>query len=165
MDVDSDSPSGTDKGFTAAGVPRQRRQKIEEYDKEDEFIDDTELAWQEQAAVAKDGFFVYSGLLVPEGTKAEVESATTRGGRGGRGRGARGGRGGTTTTHASTDKDKKEVGGAATTTRGRGRGRGTGAPRAPRKTKAEKEKADAEKAKMEVASGDLVPPLMVGATG
>jgi len=45
---------------------RTRTKKAEEYDKEDDFIDDTELAWEESAAVAKDGFFVYSGPLVRE---------------------------------------------------------------------------------------------------
>ena len=39
----------------------------------DDFIDDTELAWEEQAAVAKDGFFVYSGPLVVEGEKPNIE--------------------------------------------------------------------------------------------
>jgi len=45
---------------------RTRTKKAEEYDKEDDFIDDTELAWEESAAVAKDGFFVYSGPLIRE---------------------------------------------------------------------------------------------------
>jgi hypothetical protein len=31
------------------------------------------MAWQEQAAASKDGFFVYSGPLVPEGEKVQVE--------------------------------------------------------------------------------------------
>lgn len=56
---------------------RTRTKKAEEYDKEDDFIDDTELAWQEQAAVAKDGFFVYSGPLIPEGEKASVETCVS----------------------------------------------------------------------------------------
>ena len=43
------------------------------YDKDDGFIDDSEMAWEEQAAAVKDGFFVYSGPLVPPGGKAEVE--------------------------------------------------------------------------------------------
>ena len=47
--------------------------KEDMYDKDDDFVDDTELAWEEQAAVSKDGFFVYSGLLVPEGEEAKVE--------------------------------------------------------------------------------------------
>lgn len=57
-------------------VVKQRRKRVmkeDMYDKDDDFIDDTEQAWEEQAAVAKDGFFVYSGLLVPEGEEAKVE--------------------------------------------------------------------------------------------
>ena len=53
--------------------PRKRMMKEDMYDKEDEFIDDTELIWEEQAATSKDGFFVYSGPLVPEGEEAKVE--------------------------------------------------------------------------------------------
>lgn len=52
---------------------KKRRKKVEEYDREDPFVDDTELAWQEQAAASKDGFFVYSGPLVQEGEKVQVE--------------------------------------------------------------------------------------------
>ena len=54
-------------GDTVNGKPRQRKKrKTEDYDKEDDFIDDTELAWEESAAVAKDGFFVWSGPLITE---------------------------------------------------------------------------------------------------
>lgn len=52
---------------------RKRRRKMEDYDRDDPFVDDSELAWQEHAAASKDGFFVYSGPLVPEGDKVEVE--------------------------------------------------------------------------------------------
>lgn len=52
---------------------RRRRKKAEEYDRNDDFIDDTETAWEEQALMAKDGFFVYSGPLVTEGEKPAVE--------------------------------------------------------------------------------------------
>lgn len=54
-------------------VKRRRMMKEDQYDKEDPFVDDTELAWEEQAAASKDGFFVYSGPLVPEGEKPQVE--------------------------------------------------------------------------------------------
>lgn len=47
--------------------PRKRMMKEDMYDKEDDFIDDTELIWEEQAATSKDGFFVYSGPLIPPG--------------------------------------------------------------------------------------------------
>lgn len=58
---------------TKKAAPRKRRMKEDEYDKGDPFVDDTELAWEEQAAASKDGFFVYSGPLVPEGEKLTVE--------------------------------------------------------------------------------------------
>ena len=155
-DVEGDSNvemGGMDSGADGADKPkRKRRPKQEEYDKEDDFIDDTELAWQEQAAVAKDGFFVYSGPLVPEGQKAQVESsAPTRGGRG-RGRGRGRGAAATGTTHASLAEKKAE----GTTTRGgkgsRG-GRGTGVTRKPRMTKADRERMEADKAERERAAG------------
>jgi len=73
---------GDDKSVTGDnndGVkPKQtRRRKVEDYDKEDDFIDDTEMAWQESAAVAKDGFFVYSGPLRSEGDKLQAERYVT----------------------------------------------------------------------------------------
>ncbi|KAK3616193.1 HIR complex subunit [Elasticomyces elasticus] len=141
--------SGT--GADAKAAVRKRKPKIEEYDKEDDFIDDTELAWQEQAAVAKDGFFVYSGPLVPAGETANVESAVpTRGRGGGRGsrgggRGSRGGAGANATTHASVAAEKAKD----SATRGRARGRGTGAPRKPRITKADRERMETEKIERE----------------
>ena len=61
---------GDDNGPNAAGadgnVKKRRKKRQEEYDKDDDFIDDTELAWEQQALMAKDGFFVYSGPLVNE---------------------------------------------------------------------------------------------------
>lgn len=48
------------------GTKKRRKRKTEDYDKEDDFIDDTELAWEQQALMVKDGFFVYSGPLVTE---------------------------------------------------------------------------------------------------
>lgn len=45
---------------------RKRVNKEDEYDKEDDFVDDSELLWEEQAAASRDGFFVYSGPLIPE---------------------------------------------------------------------------------------------------
>lgn len=171
MSVDLDSELGDDSNvemggmaddpslhFTQDGKPRKRRKKVEDYDKEDDFIDDTEMAWQESAAVAKDGFFVYSGPLVPPGEAARVES-TTASGRGGRGRGrGRGSRGGANaaagTTHASLaeKKDPAAPGTAPTTGRGRGRGRGSGAPRKPRITKADRERMELEKKERERAA-------------
>lgn len=52
---------------------RTKRRYQDVYDKEDPFIDDSEMLWEEQAAASKDGFFVYSGPLVPEGEKPQIE--------------------------------------------------------------------------------------------
>lgn len=68
-----DEKSGSAENASGEKPRQRKRRKQEDYDKEDDFIDDTELVWQEQAAVAKDGFFVYSGPLVPEGEKAQIE--------------------------------------------------------------------------------------------
>ncbi|KAI7535122.1 hypothetical protein KC317_g18760 [Hortaea werneckii] len=152
---------------------RQRKKKVEEYDKEDDFIDDTELAWQEQAAVSKDGFFVYSGPLIPEGQTANVESASQpTSGRGrGRGRG-RGSRGGATaaasgTTHASLAAEKKDrdPNAPSPAPRARGRGRGTGAPRKPRVTKADRERMGVEKAERERAAANAANVANAGGVG
>ncbi|KAF2130054.1 histone promoter control 2 [Dothidotthia symphoricarpi CBS 119687] len=138
MSVDlSDNESNVEMGGmddeTSArenGGKKRRKRKQEEYDKEDDFIDDTELAWEQQALMAKDGFFVYSGPLVTE-DKPAVERAdgTVR-----RGRGR--GRGGTTRGDAAG--------------RGRGRGGGPGSRggstvRKPRVTKADRAMMEQEK--------------------
>lgn len=80
MDGSGDVGGGGDGAETANGggdddsKPRKKRKTKEEtYDKDDPFVDDTELAWEEQAAASKDGFFVYSGPLVPVGETASVE--------------------------------------------------------------------------------------------
>lgn len=155
-DMDGDSNvemGGMDEEKSNTGAddkPRKRRKKVEEYDKEDDFIDDTELAWQEKAAVAKDGFFVYSGPLIPEGSAAQIESSAPTRGRGrGRGRGRAAASAGT--THAQVAEKNKDPN--APTGRGRGRGRGTGLPRKPRVTKADRERMEAEKAERERAAG------------
>ncbi|KAJ6153829.1 hypothetical protein N7470_006788 [Penicillium chermesinum] len=98
-DVDGDvSMIGATNGTNGApsegsDVKKKRRKKVEEYDRDDPFVDDSELAWQEQAAASKDGFFVFSGPLVSEGEKVQVERAdgTIKRGRG-RGRGTGRGR-------------------------------------------------------------------------
>ncbi|KAK1817484.1 HIR complex subunit [Friedmanniomyces endolithicus] len=157
-----DEKSGTGADGKAPAV-RRRRRKVEEYDKEDDFIDDTEMAWQEQAAVAKDGFFVYSGPLIPPGETANVESAAPagrgsgrgRGRGGGGGRGSRGGAGGVGHAAAVGEKSKDPN---APATRGRARGgRGTGAPRKARTTKAERERLETEKAERERGGQPTLP--------
>lgn len=57
--------SGPD-GAPAKPARKKRNFKEDEYDKADDFVDDSELLWEEQAAASRDGFFVYSGPLVPE---------------------------------------------------------------------------------------------------
>lgn len=64
---------GNNSGTDAPGPKRRRRRKVEEYNQDDPFIDDSELLWEAQAAASKDGFFVYCGPLVPEGEKPAVE--------------------------------------------------------------------------------------------
>jgi hypothetical protein len=82
MEVDRDSElegAGASGGAAAQanelgdGKKRRRRRKMEEYDRDDPFVDDSEMVWQEQAAASKDGYFVYSGPLVAEGEKVQVE--------------------------------------------------------------------------------------------
>jgi hypothetical protein len=131
-----------DEGSTAAnGAKKRRKRKTEDYDKEDDFIDDTELAWEQSALMARDGFFVYSGPLVTEGEKPTVERAdgTVRRGRGrGRGGTARG----------------------ETSGRGRGRGGGPGSRggstvRKPRVTKADRAMMEQEKLEREKMAANI----------
>jgi hypothetical protein len=145
----SDGRTGTDGGKKQT---KKRKMKEDEYDKDDGFVDDSELLWEEQAAASKDGFFVYSGPLVPEGEKPQFEKfvlqsfnhfnclltvyradGVAKRGRGGRGRG---------------------VSRGTTSTRGGGTGGGPGSrggniTRKPRITKADREKMIQEKAERE----------------
>ncbi|KAJ5885271.1 hypothetical protein N7495_009781 [Penicillium taxi] len=84
------------------GKKKPRRKKVEEYDQDDGFIDDTELSWQAAAAASKDGFFVYSGPLVRDGETAQIERAdgTVKRGRG-RGRGTGRGRANAASSHVA----------------------------------------------------------------
>jgi hypothetical protein len=128
--------SGPD-GAPVKKARKKRNFKEDEYDKDDDFVDDSEMLWEEQAAASKDGFFVYSGPLIPEVPKPAASDGPPKRGRGG-GRGSRGGRGGTTRGEGT----------------GRGRGGGPGSrggsvTRKPRITKLEKEARDREKAERE----------------
>ncbi|KAI4134071.1 MAG: hypothetical protein LQ341_006087 [Variospora aurantia] len=132
------------EGSEQPGVKHRKKRTMKEdmYDKEDDFIDDTELAFEEQAAATKDGFFVYSGPLIPQGEKANVERAdggTPTRGRGGRGRG-RGSRGG-----ASGGTTRGGGGGGATAADGSTKLTKSGQPRKSRMTKAAREAMDKEK--------------------
>ncbi|KAJ4984760.1 histone promoter control 2 [Stagonosporopsis vannaccii] len=136
---------------TENGGKKRRKRKQEDYDKEDDFIDDTELAWEQQALMAKDGFFVYSGPLVTE-EKPAVERADGSVRRG-RGRG----RGGTTR--------------GETTGRGRGRGGGPGSRggqtvRKPRVTKADRVAMEQEKiAREKLGEAIAKQPVSAGTAG
>ncbi|GAW13377.1 hypothetical protein ANO14919_027610 [Xylariales sp. No.14919] len=134
--VEMGGTSGPDKAPDGKPAKKKRHFKEDEYDRGDDFVDDSELLWEEQAAASRDGFFVYSGPLIREVEKPEP-------GRGDglpkRGRGSRGGRGGSRGAAAST-----------------GRGRGGGGPgsrggitRKPRMTKADRAQMDREKAERE----------------
>ncbi|KAF2641522.1 HPC2-domain-containing protein [Massarina eburnea CBS 473.64] len=120
-----------DEGSATNGAKKQKRKrKVEDYDKDDDFIDDAELAWEQQALMVKDGFFVYSGPLVTEErpTIEKADGSVKRGrgrGRGGAVRGEPAGRG-----------------------RGRGGGpgsRGGSTVRKPRVTKADRVMMEQEK--------------------
>lgn len=73
--MDDRNGFGLKSGEDTGEAPKRRKRIMKEdmYDKDDDFIDDAEQIWEEQAAVSKDGFFVYSGPLVPEGEEAKVE--------------------------------------------------------------------------------------------
>ncbi|KAL2414938.1 hypothetical protein ABEF95_004381 [Exophiala dermatitidis] len=135
-------PEAANSGTDAPGSKRRRRRKVEEYNQDDPFIDDSELLWEAQAAASKDGFFVYCGPLVPEGEKPAVERAdgTIKRGRGrgrGGGPGSRGGRAGAAAAEGGSG-------------RGGGPGsRGGGVTRKPRITKSERAQMEKEKLQRE----------------
>ena len=68
--VEMGGMDGTSEG---GKTKKKRKGRADDYDKNDPFVDDSEMLWEEQAAASKDGFFVYSGPLVPEGEKAVIE--------------------------------------------------------------------------------------------
>lgn len=153
---------------TENGGKKRRKRKQEDYDKEDDFIDDTELAWEQQALMAKDGFFVYSGPLVTEekpaveryvidsfGIRNNILTSCRADGTVRRGRGR--GRGGTTRGEASG--------------RGRGRGGGPGSRggqtvRKPRVTKADRAAMEQEKiAREKLGEAIAKQPISAGTAG
>ncbi|WYZ34256.1 hypothetical protein EsH8_I_000532 [Colletotrichum jinshuiense] len=149
MSEDSDKEAsnvemgGMTSGADVAEKPKKKKRnfKEDEYDKDDDFVDDSELLWEQQAAASRDGFFVYSGPLVPE---VEKPADTRPDGLPKRGRGSRGGRiggrGGTTRGEGGTGR-----GGGPGSRGGRG-SRGGSLTRKPRITKSEKEQLEREKA-------------------
>lgn len=154
MSVDLSEPEsnvemgGMDEDLTQEGKKRQRKKKTEDYDKDDDFIDDTELAWEQSALMAKDGFFVYSGPLITEGEKPTVERSD---GTIARGRGRGRGRGGATRGDAAAARGRG----------GGGRGsRGGMTTRKPRVTKADRAMMEAEKLEREKMAATLAAKPM-----
>ncbi|KPM34548.1 hypothetical protein AK830_g12029 [Neonectria ditissima] len=138
-DAEGSNPdnAGT-SGPDAQAKPKKKRNfKEDQYDVDDDFVDDSELLWEAQAAASRDGFFVYSGPLVPEVEKPAVgHDGPPKRGRGGRG--SRGGGRGASTR------------GGAGSGRGGGPGsRGGSITRKPRITKSEKAQREREKAERE----------------
>jgi len=128
---------GDSTAAETAAAKKKRRAKANEYDKTDDFIDDAEQAWEEQALASKDGYFVWMGPLVPEEEKDDNEKAGAKGGRGTKGKGKAG-----------------EAAGKAGKTPGVSRGsRAAAEPgkRKPRATKAEMEERRAAKAARDAA--------------
>ena len=69
----SNPENGGTSGPDVQAKPKKKRNfKEDQYDVDDEFVDDSELLWEAQAAASRDGFFVYSGPLVPEPEKPAV---------------------------------------------------------------------------------------------
>lgn len=164
----SEGRTGTDGGKK---VPRKRKMKEDEYDKDDGFVDDTELLWEEQAATTNDGFFVYSGPLVPEGEKPalEVRYASRRvasvdlqlthhstAPKRGRGRGSRGGRVAGAGRGAPVNKLLSSIplGHNGLPTHGPG-SRGGSTTRKPRITKADRARMEQEKLDREKMGGRM----------
>ncbi|POS84320.1 hypothetical protein EPUL_005545 [Erysiphe pulchra] len=140
----SDGRAGVDN---VKKVPKKRKMREDEYDKDDGFVDDTELLWEEQAAATNDGFFVYSGPLVPEGEKASIDTKADGTAKRGRGRGSRGGatRGSATRGSASSvnTSGRNNLPSSGPGSRG---GIGT---RKPRVTKADRARMEQEKIERE----------------
>jgi len=188
-DEGSDNEAATDNaGGGVSGVEgpvkpaRKKRQfKEDEYDRDDDFVDDSELLWEEQAACSKDGFFVYMGPLVPEVEKPAVpydhslflealkgsqtnigiHSEAPKRGRGSRGGRARGSTRGGASTRGDGATGRGSRGGSS---RGRGTGRGGGpgsrggVVRRPRGAKAREAEAAAAAAAAEQEKAAQMSP-------
>lgn len=165
----SDGRTGTDGGKKPI---KKRKNKEDEYDKDDGFVDDSDMLWEAQAAASKDGFFVYSGPLVPEVEKPVLDryvvldpkskfrltndysgqdGSNKRGrgrGRGGTTRATTGARGATATAAAPVIPTAAAVAAAAAAAN-TSAARGSGITRKPRITKAAREQMILEKQERE----------------
>ncbi|KAI9797859.1 MAG: hypothetical protein M1833_005059 [Piccolia ochrophora] len=156
MSVDlSDPESNVEMGGTDGNEnevkKRKRKPKGDDYDKDDPFVDDSEMVWEQHAAKAKDGFFVYSGPLVPAGEAPAIERADGTVPKRGRGRG-RGSRGGST-RGSDTGRGGSALG-STTSTRGAASAgvtstRGSTIVRKPRIRKADRARMEQEKLERE----------------
>jgi hypothetical protein len=79
MSVDLSDAEGSNAEAGGSGIDvqakpvrKKRNFKEDEYDVDDDFVDDSELQWENQAAASRDGFFVYMGPLVREVEKAPL---------------------------------------------------------------------------------------------
>ncbi|KAG4300777.1 hypothetical protein PCANB_002851 [Pneumocystis canis] len=86
VQADNENPQ-LQETFVQKPKKRKRRIQEEEYDTLDPFIDDSEL-FLEKIAASKDGFFVFSGPLIPKGDKIKIEK-TEESLKKGRGRGGK----------------------------------------------------------------------------
>ena len=68
--------------------PMKGKSLIGKYDIDDPFIDDSELLWEEQRALAEDGFFVFFGPLVASSDSGSPEASSRLGGTGHHGSGS-----------------------------------------------------------------------------
>lgn len=75
----ADHQVGAASGADVPAKPARKKRnfKEDEYDRDDDFVDDSELMWEEHAAASRDGFFVYSGPLVREEDKPVASYVTT----------------------------------------------------------------------------------------
>lgn len=144
--------AGVDEDSAADGAKKKKRNMKNEYNKEDDFIDDTELAWEEQALASKDGYFVWMGPLVPESDTSKAEKAD---GAAKRGRGVRGGK----APAARSDPSKRGGGAGSRGGRGSRGGNGTTVARKSRVTKADKEKMDSDKLERERMAATVTKPV------
>ncbi|KAI9643661.1 HIR complex subunit [Ciborinia camelliae] len=137
----SDGRIGTDGG-TRKAKPK-RKTKEDEYDKDDGFVDDSEMLWEQQAAAANDGFFVYSGPLVREGEKPTLDRGEGPAKKPRTRKAKVAGEKPATTSRASSG------GKASGTSGGVGSRGGSTAPRKSRITKADRARMDQEKMERE----------------
>lgn len=136
-DVEMTGVNGEESGTATDAKKKKKKGPSDKYNLDDDFIDDTEQAWTEQALASKDGYFVWSGPLIQEGDTPQIERAdgTVKRGRSTRGK-AGATRGGGAARGGKTDTGEKKS------------TRGTGKPRGPRKKPSDREMVEKEKERL-----------------